>query len=234
MKKILRSLILVLLTVDLAAQSFEVAGLQNSYKGYIGDIIKAPLSFKNTSSKPLTLIIRKDSGFIGTSQKNYFCLGDNCLDQRVEDHSIRIEPGQTVTTLQIALESGLAPAESSVRYRIFNRSNPAEEVEIELNFIVEEKPLKQSLYSSPHLTIQDVYPNPSSLFADVDYQMHGEPVEAHIILHNVLGTTLRKYELAAFENKVKIITEDLKEGVYFYTLYIDQQAVMTQKLVVNR
>lgn len=234
MKKILLSLIFCLLTLVLPAQSFEVSGLQSSYKGFIGDVIKAPLSFRNTSTKPITIIVRKSSGLIGTSQKNYFCIDNNCLDQKVEDQSIRLEPGQTLASFQIALESGLMPAESNVRYLIYNRSNPTELVELDLNFIVEEKPLKQSLYSSSQITIQDVYPNPSSWYADVDYLMHGEPVEAVIILHNVLGTTLGKYELTPMDNKVKIITEDLKEGVYFYTLYIDQQAVMTQKLVINR
>lgn len=234
MKKILQLLLLLVLGLDLSAQSFEVGGLQDSYKGFIGETIKVPLSFRNTSARPVSIVIRKAGSVIGTSQKNYFCLDGNCLDQRVEDYSIRIEPGQTLSALQIALESGLIPGVSNVRYFAYNRHNPTEQVELDLSFVVDEKPVRQNIYTSPHITIQDVYPNPSSDYADVDYQILGEPVKAKIVLHNVLGTPIGEYELSSSENKVKIRTEDLKEGVYFYTLYVDREAVITQKLVVNR
>lgn len=234
MKKILQSLLSLLLCANLYAQNFEVTGVQDSYKGFIGDVIKAPLSFKNTSSKSITLIIKKTNSLIGTSQQNYFCQDGHCLDQKVEDYSIRLEPGETLSSLQIALESGLAPGLSSVKYLIYNRHQPLDAVEVDLNFIVEERPNRQNIYSSPNLTIQEVYPNPASHFAEVGYKILDKSVKAKIILNNVLGTTVGEYELPSLEDKIKINTDNLKEGIYFYTLYEDQKAVITKKLVINR
>src|SRR5689334_9953921 len=98
---------LTLASFAVSAQSFEVTGIQENYKGIIGETIKAPILFRNTSDKTVTLIIRKVTSEIGSTQKNYFCIDNNCLDQKVEDHIVKIEPGQTLTSLNVTLEAGL-------------------------------------------------------------------------------------------------------------------------------
>src|SRR5918995_580538 len=107
MKIVLIAVMLMGLGCPAFAQGFEVNGLQDSYKGNIGETIKAPVRFKNTSDKPLTLIIRKVSGQIGSTQRNYICIDGDCLDQRVEDYMIKLGPGETLNTLQVALDAGL-------------------------------------------------------------------------------------------------------------------------------
>lgn len=222
------------LSYSLIAQGFEITGFQESYKGTIGDVIKVPLNFKNNGSRPLTLIIRKAGSQIGTSQKNYFCLDGDCLDQSVEDYIVKIDPGQTLSSLQVALEAGLVPGISSVRYIAFNKSNPTEALEVEFNFVVEERVEKVNIYSSRNITLQDVYPNPASDFAFVEYKVDQDNVKARISLHNVLGNVVGEYELSPLETKAKLQTSDLNAGIYFYTLYVNGEAVMTRKLVVKK
>jgi Secretion system C-terminal sorting domain len=236
MKRFLVIVWMCLLTIGLAAQGqgFEITGLQDSYKGTIGDVIKAPLLFRNNGNQALTLIIRKANSQIGTSQRNYFCNEGGCLDQKVEDFIVKVDPGQTLTSLQVALEAGLVPGISSVRYVVYNKSNPGESLEFDLNFVVEEKPKKENIYDSRHITLQDVYPNPAVDYAFVDYKVLQDQVKAKIIVHNVLGNPMGEYELPIFENKAKILTGDLNAGIYFYTLYIDGEAVMTRKLIVKK
>lgn len=234
MKRFLVMVWMCTLSSGLAAQGFEITGLQDSYKGTIGEVIKAPLQFRNNSNRILTLIIRKASSQIGTSQKNYFCHEGRCLDQEVDDYIVKVDPGQTLTTLQVALEAGLVPGISSVRYLAYNKSNPAELLEFDLNFVVDEKAKKENIYDSRHITLQDVYPNPAVDYAFVDYQVLQDQVKAKIIVHNVLGNPMGEYELPIFENKAKILTSDLNAGIYFYTLYIDGEAVMTRKLIVKK
>jgi hypothetical protein len=231
MKKILMLAVMCFLSYGLIAQGFEIVSMQETYKGTIGDIIKVPLNFKNNGTRPITLIVRKASSQIGTSQRNYFCLNGDCLDQSVEDYIVKVEPGQTLNTLQIALEAGLVPGVSSVRYIAYNKSNPGESLDLEFNFIVEEKPEKVNIYSSRKITLQDVYPNPTSDVAFVDYQVDQDDVKAKIILHNVLGNSVGEYELSPTERKAKIQTADLNAGIYFYTLYVNGEAVMTRKIV---
>lgn len=218
----------------LLAQGVEITGLQDSYMGTIGDIVKVPLHFRNNSDKAITLIIRKAGGQIGTSQKNYFCYNGICLEYAVNDIIVKIEAGETLNNLQVALEAGLVPGISSVRYLAYNKSDPSQTLEFNLDFIVEEKPQRSPIYNSRSVALQDVYPNPATDFAFVDYKVLQDQVKAKIVIHSVLGNSMGEYELSIFENQAKIPTGQLNAGIYFYTLYVDGEAVMTRKLIVKK
>jgi hypothetical protein len=235
MKKLLWLVCLnFVLACSLNAQSFEIAGIQEYYKGLIGETIKAPIRFKNTSDKTITLIVRKIHSQIGGTQKNYYCIDNNCLDQRIDDYTLKIEPDQTLSALQIALDGGLAQTHSSIRYIAFNKANPAESIEFELNFLVEEKAEKENIYSSRQILLHDLYPNPVSVEAFVNYKVLDDQVKAKIVIHNILGNAIDEYPLPFVESRVKISAEPLSAGIYFYTLYIDTEAVCTRKLIVKK
>lgn len=234
----MRNLLLLVMGMAIStcvfSQGFEVAGLQESYKGYIGEAIRAPLRFKNTSDKAITLIIRKVDAQIGSSQKNYFCLDNNCLDHKVEDYIVKVEPGQLLSTFQVVLDAGLVSGESSLRYVVFNKFYPTHQVEFDLNFIVEEKPEKQSIYTSRYITLHDVYPNPVVDQAVVDYKVNNDQVKAKLVVHNILGNVVAEYNLPPLENLVRVRTDDLSAGIYFYTLYVEDEGVITRKLIVRK
>lgn len=234
MRLFLRLVLLSLLAFEVSAQTFEVGPVQDIYKGFIGETVRVPLRFTNHSDKPITLIIRKTSASLGGTQKNYFCLDDNCLDQRVEDVMVRLEPGQTISNFQVALEAGLANGISSVKYVVFNRQNTTENIEIDLNFSVEERTSKEDIYASNHIVLHDVYPNPVVDYAFVNYNLLNDAMEAKIIIHNILGNPVEEYSLPATENRVKIRADAMDAGIYFYTLYLDNEGVVTRKLIVKK
>ena len=234
MFKVLLSATLIFTTSLLFGQGFEIAPLQESYKGSIGETIKVPLRFKNTSDKSITLIIRKVNEQIGSTQRKYFCIDNNCLDPKVEDYIIKVEPGQTVTNFFVALDAGLDQNESSLRYLAYNKSNPNQSLEVDLNFNVEEKLGKANIYSSRHITVYDVYPNPAVDHANVAYKLNNDVVQAKILVHNILGNIIEEYALSSMEPLIRINTEALSAGIYFYTLYVENEGVMTRKLIVKK
>lgn len=234
MKIVLLVVMWTVLNCAVFAQGFEIAGLQDNYKGSIGETIKAPLRFKNTSDKTITLVIRKISGQIGSTQKNYICIDGNCLDQRVEDYLVKLDAGQTLSTFQVALDAGLVSGESVIKYQAYNRINPGQVIEFDLNFNVEERPEKDNIYSSRFVTLHDVYPNPAVDQAVVDYKILNDRVKAKLIVHNLLGNIVGEYSLPSFENFVRVKTDELTAGIYFYTLYVDDESVMTRKLIVRK
>jgi hypothetical protein len=215
-------------------QSFEMTGLQEAYKGTIGETVKAPLRFKNTTEKPIVLIIRKLQEQIGSTQRNFFCPDGNCLEEKITDYIVRIEPGQTLSNLQFGLEGGLVPGGSFVRYIAFNKALPSHAVEFDLNFNIEEKPQKENIYESNKITIKDVYPNPTVDFAFVNYNLLNDRTKAKIRVHNILGNIVGEYDLSSAESLLRIKTEELNAGIYFYTLYLDNESVMTRKLIVKK
>lgn len=234
MRRILWLVFLWSLTFELSAQSFEMDALKEVYKGYIGETVKVPLMLTNPSEKPVTLIVRKLNSTLGGTQRNYFCQGDNCLDQQIEDFVIRLEPGQTLSDFNIALDAGLANGVSSATYVVFNRYNPSENIQFQLNFAVEERSAKEHVFSNPHIILHDVYPNPIIDYAFINYDMISDAVKAKIVIHNILGNAIDEYDLPSGENKVKIRTESMNAGIYFYTLYLDNEGVITRKVIVKK
>jgi len=234
MTKVVLSVIMIFMASLSYAQGFEIAPLQESYKGLIGESIKVPLRFKNTSQKSITLIIRKVDEQIGSTQKKYFCIDNNCLDSKVEDYIIKVEPGQSTNNFFVVLDAGLSENESSLRYICFNKSNPSQSLAVDLNFDVEEKPDKATIYNSRFITLYDVYPNPAVEEAFLDYKLNNDQVKAKILVHNILGNIIGEYALSILENRVRIKTEDQSAGIYFYTLYVENEGVMTRKLIVKK
>jgi hypothetical protein len=84
------------------------------------------------------------------------------------------------------------------------------------------------------MTLHDVYPNPVVDHAVVDYRILNDQVKAKIVIHNLLGNVVGEYALPSMENYVRFRTEGLSAGIYFYTLYIDNEGVMTRKLIVRK
>lgn len=219
--------------LGLSAQSFEIADLEESYKGAVGEVIQANLKIRNTTTKPVTLIIKRIEHQIGGSQKNFFCPDNNCLDQRTDSYSVRLEPGESLENFSIGLEAGLTEGYSSAKYEVYNKTNPSEIIELDVNFIVEGK-RKSRIYTSPFITIHDVYPNPVVTTARIDYDIHKDNLKAKIIIHNILGSALSVYELRSGQNTIKIDADALNTGIYFYTLYVNNEGVMTRKLMVKK
>ena len=234
MRKILWLVFFCFASLELMAQSFEVGEVQEVYKGFIGETVKVPLRFTNTTDRPLTLVIRRVGNNLGGTQRSYFCPDKGCLDQRVEDFTIRLEPNQSLTDFEIGLDAGLANGVSSVKYLVFNRYNNSESLEVDLNFAVEERSAKLDIFTHPQIILHDVYPNPVVDFAYVNYNLINTETEAKIIIHNILGNPIDEYGLPAAENKVKIRAESMTAGIYFYTLYLDNEGVVTRKLIVKK
>ena len=234
MRKGLLAAIMILVSSWVFGQGFEMAPLQESYKGMIGETIKVPLRFKNTSDKPITLVIRKVDEQLGSTQKKYFCIDNNCMDAKIEDCIIKVEPGQTTSNLYIALDAGLDENASSIKYIAYNKFSPGHSLDVDLNFNVEEKISKASIYSSRQITVYDVYPNPAVDHANVAYKLAGDNVKAKILVHNIIGNIIGEYALSAADSAVRIKTEDLSPGIYFYTLYVENEGVMTRKLIVKK
>jgi hypothetical protein len=226
--------VVLLLTQGLIAQGFEVSAVRETYKGYIGEVLKAPIHFKNVTEKPITIVIRKVGSQLGSMQKSFYCINENCLNEYTEEYLLKLEPGQEVNNLSIGLETGLISGASSAKYIAYSRSSPLDIININFNFEVEEKPQKSNIYSSPYITIYDVFPNPVVDFAQFQYQILNERINAAIVIHNILGNPIGEFELDRNETKLKIRTEDYSAGIYFYTLYIDNEGIMTRKLIVKK
>ncbi len=216
------------------AQNFELVDKQDHFQASISEILRIPIKIKNNTGKAQFYIIRKLSSDLTRSQKGYFCLGKTCLEPGIEEFSKKIEPGETLQELEYVLESGIQSTQSSIRFQVFIKGNPAEVVDYPVSVTVQDKEQKQIIFQSKDITIEDVYPNPVQDLALMEYRIHNESVTAKVVIHNILGRAITEFDLSPFEDRVKIQTDEFVSGIYFYTLYLNNNGVLTRKLIVRK
>jgi hypothetical protein len=206
---------------------------QESYLTTLNQQLRIPLKIKNNSERAQFFIVRRTRNETIETQKGYFCIDNNCLDQSISEFSKRVEPGETIN-LNYVLETGLLPGQSSFRFEVFPKGNAVELKEHTVNVNIEEKVARNYLYQSKEITVHEIYPNPFQDQAIVDYKIADNFLKAKIVVHNVLGKSISDYELDPSENRIKIFSDDLNPGVYFYTLYVNGSGVATRKIMVRK
>lgn len=234
--KIFTILILFLFLNQAAmAQSFRIDS-ETKYSGSVGSQVKAIINIKNLTNKPLHLQIKRLDGQIGSSQNSYFCWGDDCFSSKTTSFpSARtIEAGRTSLKFSSILETGLAASNSSVKYLIYDINNPADSLVHEISYVIEDPNSKNLLFQNRDIQISNVYPNPVDNYAFLNYNFHNKNLTAKIVIHNVLGSIIGEYELPTYETRLKISTNELNPGIYFYTLRVENDNIITKKLVVKR
>ncbi|MFC6191133.1 T9SS type A sorting domain-containing protein [Dyadobacter subterraneus] len=92
---------------------------------------------------------------------------------------------------------------------------------------------EEQLYTSDKITVSNIYPNPASEYAEVDYTISSDLRDAKLIVYNVLGSQMAEYPLVKNDNKLRINTREMSTGLYFYQLALEGKKVATKKMLVR-
>jgi hypothetical protein len=83
------------------------------------------------------------------------------------------------------------------------------------------------------LKVSDIYPNPADNAAFLNYNIISVFTNAEIRVIDLLGNKVQIIPVYEKEGRIKISTENLTSGIYFYSVLIDGKTVFTKKLVVR-
>ena len=237
MGRILLTMVIgILLVSEAFSQSLQVIDTKFSHNLEIGDEVRTVVKLKNISGKSIHVVVRRDLKQIGSSQNSYFCWDNDCLEPEENQlsTSILIKPGEIVETFVSVLSAGLDETISSLKYSFYDRDNPEDIVAVELDYTVKDRSVGGFMFNSNSISLSDIYPNPVSDIAYINYIIYNEEVEAKLVFHNVLGSGVGEYMLNPVEQELKINTTEFKPGVYFYTLHVDNEVKVTKKLIIKK
>ncbi len=222
--------------MSLMAQDFEIITDQEAVMvGRVNEDVRVSIKIKNISDRPIYIFVDRVEKVVGSTQTTNFCWGDECFDAAVErlPLSKKIDPGKTSDAFVSVLHTGLVEGYSTVKYNIYSRSNKQEILTHEVTYSVEGDQSSQALYISDQLIFNEIYPNPVREYAIINYKVNDPETKAKILLHNVLGSVVGTYGLPVLEQVLKIDTKEFNPGVYFYTLFIDGDGILTKKLIIR-
>ncbi|MEO6684466.1 MAG: T9SS type A sorting domain-containing protein, partial [Dyadobacter sp.] len=92
---------------------------------------------------------------------------------------------------------------------------------------------EEQLYTSDKITVSNIYPNPASEYAEIDYTISADLRDAKLIVYNVLGSQMAEYPLIKNDTKLRINTREMSTGLYFYQLALEGKKVATKKMLVR-
>lgn len=117
-----------------------------------------------------------------------------------------------------------------MRYVFFDIADPNDTVCVNVDFVA--FPLGADIRQTASGTVSNAYPNPANTMVTMDYNLV-QGVEGSIVIRNILGSTVKEMRLDRTEGKATINVSNLDEGVYFYTLLVNNTPAATKKLVVR-
>ncbi len=102
-----------------------------------------------------------------------------------------------------------------------------------INAVEAQAKVEELLYVNDKISVSNIYPNPASEYAELDFNISPAVREAKLIFYNVLGSQMDQFTLNKNDRKLRVNTRDMPTGLYFYQLSVDGKKVATKKMLVR-
>ena len=208
--------------------TFEVQGYPDDFE------IVSHITVKNVSSQEVVLKCRKIEIEVVPQTSNVFCWG-LCYAPSVfvSPLTITIAPGDTTQEFSGHYMPGGNEGVTKMCYSFFDVDNPNDSTYFYVNYNgtysvgIGDRIAEPTFVSLP-------YPNPASSMVSFDYQLPAGTTSAKINVHNLLGAKVKEINISGMEGKVTVNTDDLNDGIYFYSVNVDSEIIETKRLVISR
>jgi len=191
---------------------------------------------KNVSSNDMGVLCKKVEFSLLDSTEVSMCWAGQCFGAMtyVSPYDQSIPAGTTCTDFvghytQIAY-SHFKSGESLVRWVFFDRANANDSVSVTVRYTTYGLGIAESDIHEGH--ISGAFPNPAGDFAAVNYSLKAG-FQGSVSVRNILGEEISKIVLPAESGRITISTRGISNGIYFYSLLVNEKVLQTKKLIVR-
>ena len=206
-----------------------VSDINDSYE------IQFDLDIINTTDADINVVAQmEDLTGIGMT---YLCWGNCYMPGILEAQNTVTAGGEGVFNGHVmfmdANSGEVLPVGTEVKmvYTFFDERNPEQTYTFNVNFKYQPESIVD--YNSVDV-FSNAYPNPANNTVSFDYNMPYDVNSASVAIYNMMGQEVVRQNLNLGGSRADINVSDLNEGVYFYSLIVNNQTVKTNKFVVSR
>jgi hypothetical protein len=251
MKKIFTILGLTVLSGGLFAQNIQILDPENSSANVSNTVLDIYESFPNYTVKELD--VKNNTGSTKSVKLKRTLVSMNlstpnqdtvemcwnvCLQpswntvQSAGNVSIAANDTASFSSNGIGFHSTFRPANISgvrtIRYTFWDISNTTDSVNVIINYHYTATGINENLklfsFSNPQ-------PNPAGSYTTIRYDFPFA-AKAKLKVYNAVGSLVKEMRLEDENGKVTINTEELPNGIYFYSLIVNDKIAGTKKLIV--
>ncbi|MCH7399274.1 T9SS type A sorting domain-containing protein [Belliella sp. DSM 107340] len=206
------------------------------FSGKIGNSQRKSLIIQNESDQTKEYNLKFLRGNIGTSQKVKLCIGDVCFDPKKDlaKVKLKLKPNEIFTDLYVEFDYGIVETRGNFEFHFVNPENNRDLFVIDAIYNVTNPNAVENEVDHKDISIGSVYPNPSNRIAQIDYNFKNPRATAKISINSFIGNPVAEYRLDPRQETLVMNVADLRPGVYFYTLFVDNKNIVTKKLVVEQ
>ncbi len=207
-----------------------------------GDDVK--FDIKNLTNSALTYKVRKriisTPAGCATPNSLMFCDALNCYAGSPVSTSathLPLAANQIVDPngygIKADLMGGSCEGTYVVRYTVFVTANGSLTND-STSFLItyNATPTGINAIDSKNFVLGNISPNPVAATAVVKYDFPYSPSSASIKIYNMVGSLIKEVKLDGQEGKASFDLSTISEGVYFYSLTVNDKVVNTKKLLV--
>lgn len=195
--------------------------------------LDVPLKVKNNTSLDITLYARRIINSEVDLSSNAFCFAGTCYSASVDtsSKSALLHPGEINTSFIGDYFPNFHTGSTSITYEFFDTRTTGGPYTGRVTVVYSLDVLGLGDELKP-FDITAAYPNPASSSTEIDYNIPAGS-NGKILLRNLLGSVVREVILEKQEGKAMISTNELKDGLYFYSVLLDNKIIVTKKLVIR-
>ncbi|MBN2175958.1 MAG: T9SS type A sorting domain-containing protein [Bacteroidales bacterium] len=186
----------------------------------------------NNDGQPVDVHVKRIVTHVLPGTVNYFCWGA-CFPPDVNQsiNPITIGAGATNSTDFIGdLEPNGQAGISYISYVFFDASDASNYSTVNVQYNTMVTGIDDFQAVEPSVI---AYPNPANNFVNIDYDNLVNQ-NARIVIYDLLGSVVKEINVTDNNGSIKNInTSTLNEGIYFYSLVINNESKDTQKLIIK-
>jgi hypothetical protein len=188
----------------------------------------------NNSAAAIDVKVRKHTIVLLTGADNTFCWGQ-CFSPTTEESPYPISIGSGATNTNGFYADYNANGENGVtivRYTFFDADNLNDTIDVVLKFHTSPTSVQESGFLKAE--ISNPYPNPSASRCQFSYVVPMTGKDSRIVILDLTGNMVFNTPLLPGEGKITVDVSSLASGIYFYSLWVNDKAVTTRKMIVQR
>ena len=195
-------------------------------------IMVVEFGVKNISTASMSVKAKKIVIDTVPGSTNTFCFDSSCFgrDTYVSTTTAIIAPGVEDTSFSADYRPRGHLGESIMMYVFFNVDDPSDSAWVIVHFKAIYNGIDDEIAAKTE--ISDPYPNPAIHHTTFNYNFP-DNTHARFVLRDILGSDIKEMEIHNSEGKLLVNTSDLKSGIYFYSFFVDDELVLTKKLIVR-